>query len=351
MLKMKNLSLFAVSGLMVFLTACGGGTQTSAPAPSGDAKPSSDAKPAQGKIVLKLAHWLTEDAPQGKQFKKFAELVNQKTNGEVEVQVFPNSQLGNQRDILEGVKAGTIDMAKADDAYLASYVPEYSLYSLPFVFRDYDHLGKVLDSDVTKKLDQKLLEKTGLRSLGWSFGGFRYFCTTKEITGPDLKGMKIRVPESDVYVETVKALNGSPTPMPWGDVYNGMSTGVVEGLEAAPSDIYLQKFSEVAKYLLATNHIQASATTIINENKWKTIPEKDQKIIQESLMEAAKAEREETKQANEDAIKKMVDGGMKVDKVDNTQAFADKVKPLWDKVADKVGPDGKQILQDIINTK
>ncbi len=331
---------------MLFLVACGGGQSSS----NGSSNPDSSGNGNESgeKIVLKLGHWLTEDAPQGKQYTNFAKLVNEKTNGAVEVQVFPNGQLGNARDLLEGVISGTVDMTKADDAALASYVPEYGILSLPFIFEDYEHLGKVLDSEIAEQMDQKLLEKTNLVSLGWSFGGFRYFITDEEIIGPDLKGLKIRAPESDVYIDTIQALNGNATAMPWGEVYTGLETGVVSGLESAPSDLYLQKFYEEAKYLLATNHIQASATTVINQNKWDSIPEEYQTMILEAMREAIDIERAETEQANIDGVNAMVDEGLILNEVEDKQAFIDKVQPIWDKLITQV--EGAQDMIDQIQS-
>jgi len=301
------------------------------------------------KIVLRLGHWLTEEAPQGRQYANFAKFVSEKTNGRIEVQVFPNSQLGNQRDLIEGVIAGTVDMTKADDAYLANYIAAYGIFSLPFMFDGYEHLGKVLDSEITQELDKQLEEKTGLVSLGWSFGGFRYFTLKKPITEPDLQGMKIRVPESNVYIETIRLLNGNPVPMPWGEVYTGLETGVVEGMESAPSDIYLQKFFEVTGHLLATNHIQASATTVINKQKWESLSAEDQKILLEAMREAIEIERQETAKANEDAVKAMVAAGSQLHELSDRQAFIDKVKPLWDKVAQETN--GQAIIDKIQSMK
>ncbi|MCM3716304.1 TRAP transporter substrate-binding protein [Alkalihalobacillus oceani] len=341
-MKKSWLSLLLLGCLIGLLAACGGGETTTNNDDSDTASQEGNGGD-QEPIVLRLGHWLTEEAPQGKQYTNFANLVNEKTNGAVQVEVFPNSQLGNARDLLEGVISGTVDMTKADDAALASYVPEYGIYSLPFIFEDYEHLGNVLDSEITEEIDQKLLEETGLVSLGWSFGGFRYFITTEEVTGPDFNGLKIRAPESTVYIETIKLLNGNATPMPWGEVYTGLETGIISGLESAPSDLHLQKFYEETKYLLATNHIQASATTVINQDKWNSIPEEYQTIIKEAMREAIEIERTETEQANIDGVEAMVEEGLILNEVEDRQAFIDKVQPIWDSISNEI-----EGAQDII---
>jgi len=352
----KAIAILTAAALVFVLAACGGSSGSGGSSGNGGGSSPSASQGGQGggssggeKIVLRLGHWLTEEAPQGKQYNDFARIVNEKSNGRIEVQVFPNGQLGNQRDLIEGVIAGTVDMTKADDAYLTTYIPAYGIFSLPFIFEDYDHLGKVLDSEITQELDKQLEEKTGLVSLGWSFGGFRYFTLKKAITEPDLQGMKIRVPESDVYVETIKLLNGNPVPMPWGEVYTGLETGVVEGMESAPSDIYLQKFFEVTGHLLATNHIQASATTVISKKKWDSLSAEDQQLILEAMREAIEIERQETAQANEDAVKAMTDAGAQVHEVSDKQAFINTVKPLWDKVAQNTN--GQAIIDKIQSMK
>src|SRR5690606_26162964 len=116
-------------------------------------------------------------------------------------------------------------------------------------------------------------------------------------------------------------------------VYTGLETGVVSGLESAPADLYLQKFYEQSKYLLNTNHIQASATTVINQNKWNSLPEDAQQLILECMREAIELERAETEQANEEAVQKMVAEGLILHEVEDKQAFIDKVKPIWSEVA------------------
>jgi len=136
--------------------------------------------------------------------------------------------------------------------------------------------------------------------------------------------------------------------MPWGEVYTGLETGVINGLESAPSDLYLQKFYEESKYLLSSNHIQASASTVISEKKWNSIPEEYQKVIKECLDEAISIERKETETVNEEAVQKMVDEGLIVNEIEDKEAFINKVKPIWQKVADSV--DGGQAIVDEIQS-
>lgn len=330
MKKMTRLgSLTAIGVLGLTLAACGG-----------------DGGGEGDTITLRFGHWLTTDTPQGAQFEEFAELVNEGSDGRLNVEVFPNSQLGNQRDLLEGVAAGTLEMTKADDAYMSAYVPEYNLMSLPFLFEDYEHLGAVLDSDLVAGWDAQFLEKTGMRPLGWSFGGFRYFLTAKPVEDADLNRMTLRVPESDAYVETVKALNGNPTPMPWGEVYTGLETGVVEGLESAPSDLYFQKFYEQANYLLPTNHIQASATIVINDNVWQTIPEDLQQVIIDSAKESIDNERAATEEANMEAVDAMVAEGVELLTIEDRNVYVEKVKHIWADFADRL-EDGEAAIEQI----
>ncbi|HZK86292.1 MAG TPA: TRAP transporter substrate-binding protein [Desulfosporosinus sp.] len=302
------------------------------------------------KITLKLAHHMAIDGLQNVYTQKFADLVAKKTSDQVQIQILPASQLGSQREIIEGVKIGTIDMALADHAYLSNLVPEYGLLDLPFIFRDYDHLGKVLDGPIVKKMGEKLIQTQGIRPFDWMFVGFRYVITTKKPIKSisDFNGLKLRAPEAPVYINTIKALGARPTPIPWGEVYTSLQTNVVEGMESAPESIYSMKFYEVAKYLTKTDHIQVSIVPVINEKIWQGLKPEYQKAIQESITELIPAERKEAIKVADEDTKLMQDKGIQVFEIDK-QPLVDAVKPVWKEYGEKIN--AMDVIDQIVNTK
>lgn len=341
----KNMMVLFLVGILGILAACGLGAEESGEEVS-DTEESAEQN--QEKLTLSLAHWMTGNTPVGRQYEKLAELVQERTEGAVEIEVFPGGQLGNQRDILEGVQAGTIDMSKADDAYLANYIPEYGLFSLPFIFKNFDHLEAVLDSEITAELDEQLLSETGLRSLGWTYIGFRHFYLANEVqTLDDFKGMNIRAPEVDVYIDTISHLGANPTPMPWGEVYTALETGVVEGVEGEPADALDMNFHEVVDYVLLTDHIQVSSTIVINDQKWQSIPKEYQEVIMDAIEETTILQREEQAQAAQDALQKMEEDGAIITRFENIEELRNAVMPVWEKTGQKLN--AEHLIEKISN--
>lgn len=319
-----------VFGLLV--SGCGQNTQQNT---ANTPVAPSTTKSNDGVVTLKLAHHLASDDPVNIELQKFAQSVEQKTNGKVKIALFPGSQLGSEKQVLEGVKSGTIDIGMGDHAYLSNFVPSYGLLDMPFLYSDYNQLGKVLDGPAVKTMDNALLQKEGLRNLGWFFIGFRYFLTSKPIMSiSDFKGMKIRAPEAPVYIDTLKALGSNPTPIAWGEVYTSLQTHVVEGVEGAPMSLYSAKFYEVSKYMTKTNHIQVSIAPIINEKKWQSLKPEYQKAIQDALAPLIAEERANAEKINNDDAKLIEQKGVKVYDIDK-KPLIEAVKPIWAQYAQK----------------
>jgi tripartite ATP-independent transporter DctP family solute receptor len=286
-------------------------------------------------VSLNLAHHLGPDATTNIAYLELAEIVKEKTNNTLQISVFPNGQMGDAREVIEGVMLGTVDMGMASHALLSSHIPEYGIFDLPFMFSGYTHLGKVLDSDIVKEIDKKLLEQSGVRSLGWSFAGFRDVITrTKPIREfADFEGMKLRVPESTVYVETFKATEARPTPIPWGETYTALETGVVDGLENSPVSLTASKMYEPAKYYTVTGHMQSSHTIIINEEKWQSLSSEHQKAIEEAVAIIMPKAREAIQIEDQEAIDEMKEYGLEFIKIKDPENMVKAVNPIWNEYA------------------
>ena len=208
---------------------------------------------AQQPIVIKLGNvQATADIVQTG-LKKFADLVAERTKNQVQIQIFPASQLGTEQELLEGVQLGTVHMFEGSTGAAGRFLPDLEAFAAPFIWRDLDHMLKVVRGPIGQELAERLVKAKGMRVLdfGWLFGN-RYLTTkNKAIYKPeDLKGMKIRVQPTAIYLETIKAMGANPTTMDFKEVYLGLQSGVIDGQENPPFVIYNNKFFEVQKFLI-----------------------------------------------------------------------------------------------------
>lgn len=275
--------------------------------------------PASGDtVVLKLAHHTAIDSAYDVAIKHYADLIYERTDGRVKIEVYPAAQLGGERDVLEGLKLGTIDMTLNTSSLIMNITPEFGLLDLPFLFEDYDHARASLDGEPGQILADKLLEQNGIRMMAGWCSGFRVMMTTnKKIEKlEDFQGVKMRAPETPVYIDMFTALGANPTPIPYSEVYTAMQTGVVEGVEVAAEPMYTSKFHEVGKYIVRTNHIFSTICPLINEQKFQSLPEDVQQIMLDTMKEATDFEWEKFLEADEAALQAMVDSGCELNEID-----------------------------------
>jgi tripartite ATP-independent transporter DctP family solute receptor len=241
---------------------------------------------AMAATVLKLGHIAEPSNPYGQGADHFAKLVKDKSKGEIEVQVFPSSQLGTHKELIEGLIYGTVDMMLAGTAELGTFQTEVGLFDMPFLIKDRAHAYKALDS-VGMEL-AKPLEAKGVKLLGYMENGIRHMTNNvRPIKSPaDVKGLKIRVQNNKTYVELIKALGGSPTPMALAELYSAMQAGVVDGQENPSAHIYTKRFYEVQKHASLTGHSYAAEPVLMSVATWKKLTPAQQTIIQEAANEA-----------------------------------------------------------------
>lgn len=292
-----------------------------------------------GKVVLKLGHIAEPVHPYGKGADKFAELVKEKSDGEIIVKVFPSSQLGGQKDLIEGLIFGTVDMALVGTAVLGQFQPQMSLFDMPFLFQDREHTYKSLDTvgmDIGKALEPK-----GIKLLGYMENGIRHLTNNvREVKTPaDMEGLKIRVMTNKIYIEMMKSLGASPTPMAFGELYSAMQQGTVDGQENPSAHIWTKRFFEVQKYASKTAHSYAPEPLVMSMISWSRISPDQQKIIKEAAKEAIEWQRKYSTEKDEEYWKLIKDSGkIKVIEVDRSE-FMEATKPVYEKFASMVGQD------------
>lgn len=237
---------------------------------------------------LQLSHQLAATHSINVTAEKFAELVKAKSAGAMEIEVFPSASLGTERENLEALQTGTLDMAIIAVEFYPSYVEEAGVFVLPYMYDSYEHQTAALKGEAGKKLSQMILEKTDVKVLSYYSLAFRQVFTTKNPVNAveDIKGLKIRVPESPTYVNTFNLLGAAPTPVAWGETYTALETNVVGGLENTPESIYSASMHEVVKYMNITDHISAPTTFSISNEIFEELTEDQQKIVLEASQEA-----------------------------------------------------------------
>ena len=305
---------------------------------------------ASERITIRIASHQSSQSPHHWVLTEFKKRLETASKGSIEVKVFSDGQLGNARENLEGVQLGTVEMCLVDTGQATNLVPDYGLLTLPFIYRNYDHLNAVLKSDVVKKMDAKMVATQGLRPLGWYPDGLRVFITKDaKKTLADFKGTPLRSMESPVVVDTIKSLGASATPIAWNDVYMSLQTNVVAGMESAPSSILAMKFYEVNKNITVTEHINLGVTVIMGEKFFAKLPKEAQTSVIQVMSSVVEDQKARTVKQQEDALKSMESKGVKIYSIDKAP-LVEAVKPLWTKYAAKV-PDGENIVKAIVAVK
>jgi tripartite ATP-independent transporter DctP family solute receptor len=284
--------------------------------------------------TLRFGHMWPPTDVWGRGAQKFADLVKSRTNGKYEVKMFPSGQLGNEREMEEGLQVGNLDFTFGGSDVMSQFEPKMAVFALPFMFRDYDHSNAVLDGPVGKKVHEALRQK-GIRVLAAGAQGFRYVLTQKPINSvADMKNLKIRVPEGEVMLRLFQLIGASPVSIAWPETYMAAKNNVVDGLEGVPLVLLNFKMYETGKQVAKTRHVLATLNLVVSEKVFQALPADVQKIIEDSAKEAWRATRDEAKAGNEKAEAELAKLGVKFTSPD-VKPFQDAVRPYWNEWATK----------------
>jgi len=224
--------------------------------------------------------------------KVFKEEVENLSAGHITVDLYVAGQIYTQEAELAACREGTLDMSYYSDAWLAEFIPYLSMFSAVYTFSGYDHMNKVLNGEIGKRIFEEVAQKTGVRPLAAFYLGTRQLNVVEKVgpvrTPEDMKGVKLRTPASPTWIALGKALGGSPTPMSFGEVYMGLKTGAIEGQDNPLPTDKVAKFYEVTKYIILTDHVVNSVWPTINEKKWQSLSEIDQLLIRMAIEKARK---------------------------------------------------------------
>ncbi len=263
--------------------------------------------------------------------KYMGELLSQETDGRLGIQVFHSGQLGEEKDTIQQTQFGVIEMNRINLAPLNNIVPETQVPGLPFLFRDVEHMRKVMDGEIGDEM-LAAFEPHDMIGLAFYDSGARSFYNGKRAisTPEDMKGLKIRVQQSDLFIAMVEAMGGNPTPMPFGEVYSGLQTGVIDGAENNFPSYYNTRHFEVSKNYSLTEHSMSPEVLVMSKRTWDGLSAEDQALIRKSAKQSVTKMRELWDAFEIESRQAVVDGGAMINEVDK-QPFIDLMQPVYDK--------------------
>jgi tripartite ATP-independent transporter DctP family solute receptor len=247
---------------------------------------------ASAQVKLRYAHVGVANAPQTLYADEVAKLVRERTNGRVDIQVFPNSQLGGVGEMVDGVKSGAISMGHHDFASLGKIVSATAVFNTPFVYRDAEHSLRATNpanSPALQKINQELVDKGNMRIVGSFFQGTRQLTSKEKVLSPkDMQGKKYRGVPVKLWSSMITGMGAVATPVEVSELATALATGLVVGQENPLPNIYNLKLYEVQKYVMLTNHMQSVLAVFVNEKVWQSIPPGDRKIMEETMAEVGR---------------------------------------------------------------
>lgn len=294
-------------------------------------------------IVIKFSHVVAPDTPKGKGAEKFRELAEQYTGGKVKVEVYPNSQLYKDKEELEALQLGAVQMLAPSLAKFGPLgVKEFEVFDLPYMFPSYEALHKVTTGPIGKEM-LGLLEAKGITGLAFWDNGFKIMSANSPVTTPDdFLGLKMRIQSSKVLEAEMSALGAVPQVMAFSEVYQALQTGVVDGTENPPSNMFTQKMHEVQSHATLSNHGYLGYAVIVNKKFWDELPEDVRAGLDKAMAEATEYANGIAKEENDKALQAMKDAG-KTEFHELTdeerKAWVDALLPVHEEMADRIGAD------------
>lgn len=299
------------------------------------------ASAGEKKTIIRLGHPKATNSPIHRACELITKECLERSGGTLEVQIFPAGQIGFERDLVEGLTQDTIDAAWTSTALVGNFEEPLALFSLPYVFRSYEHVHNVVDSDIGQKILGDLLENWGIRTVGFFDQGFRHVWNNQKpiYKIEDVKGMKLRAPESPIYIDTFKLMGANVTILSWGETYTAVQTNVVAGLEQPMEAVVGNKYYEICKYGSFTYHMFAGGLMMIRESLFETLSPEHQKIFLEVCKLAEASSNQETRQIEDDFVKELKDNGMVLNDISPEEMgrFAQAMQPLYDKYSESLG--------------
>jgi tripartite ATP-independent transporter DctP family solute receptor len=298
---------------------------------------------------FRAAETQVPDYPTVQGLNQMAKLLDERSKGRLKIKVFANSALGSERDTIEQLKIGGLDMLRLSIAPLNNIVPETIVPSLPFVFRNEEHMHAALDGPVGEEI-LAAMAKQGIIGLAWYDDGPRSIYAKKPIKSlADMKGLKLRVQQSDLWVAMTEALGASPTPLPYGEVYTALTTGIIDAAENSVLSYDTSRHFEVAKNFSLTEHSLLPSVVVFSKMIWDRLPEADRELIRQAAKDSVPYQRKLAQERQAQARETLVGKGVQFVPVENRAEFVKAMTPVYDKFA--TTPELKSMIKRIEETK
>ncbi|WP_239496317.1 TRAP transporter substrate-binding protein [Salinicola peritrichatus] len=291
---------------------------------------------------LKFSIGLTQSSAQYRGLEYFKEIVEQRSDGHIHVELFHSAQLGDDLQAVSALQAGTLEMTAPSTSPLVNMFPQFAVFDLPFLFPTPEVADKVLDGEIG---DRMLKEATtnGLVAIGWAENGYRQLTDSKgAVSSPnDLDGLKIRTMQNPIHLDIWRTLGANPTPMSFAELFTALEQGVVDGQENPWITIQSSRFNEVQPYATETNHVYTPFITLVSERFWNRLPEGYQQLLVEAAKQMGTYERQVSRTLNDQIKQELKDEGMQITELspEQVKAFQDKLAPVYDEWRDKIGGD------------
>lgn len=304
---------------------------------------------AGAETVIRVAHTIAPDSHYHQGLLHLDTLLKERTNGELALEIYHSAQLGSERDAVEGVAMGTLEMTLVSSAPLANFTNKFMLFNLPFIVRDREKAYAWMDGPEGQKILDSLLEQN-IVGLGIWENGFRNLTNSKlAVMNPeDVQGLKIRLMENPIHVATFKTLGAYPVPMPFGELFTALQQKTVDGQENPLIIIYTSKFFEVQDYVSLTGHFYAPAVLLINKTFWdNTLTEEQRAIFKECEQEAKNWERQFSIKGDQELAAKLKEAGMEVLEPDKAK-WIEATKPVYEQFEEQIG---KAMIESFVNAQ
>ena len=294
--------------------------------------------PVVAQETLKMNISIRQNSHYGVAVDAFAREIEKRTNGRYKVQNFYSGALGAERESIEAIQLGTLDLTMTSTGPVPNFVPEVAILDIPFLFRDYAHARATLDGPIGQDMLVKF-ESKNLKALAWGENGFRHMTNNKRTVNvpDDLKGLKMRTMENPVHMQAYKAFGIIPTPMAFTEVFTALQQGTVDGQENPLSVISAGKFVQVQKYITLTGHVYSPALILMNKQKWDKLAPADKQAFTEAAKEAVKANRARIDEDERRVVSELKAGGMTVTENVDKSKFQAALAPTFVEFGKKFG--------------
>ena len=333
--------LFIVVGIIVmFSLASCGGSGSSGSSSAADSK-------AAAPLRFKTGITVSLNTIYGQGLVRIAEEIKKSTNGKVEVEVFGNAQLGNERDMLEGAQLGTIDMPTAANAVITNFVPQMAILDLPFLFLNIEKAHKVIDGKLGDMIAKELATKS-IHVLGWMDAGYRQFYSVKPVNkAADFKGLKVRTMENQIHISFFNALGAIGTPMPSGEQYTAFQQGTIDAAENGLTFILEGKYFEVTKNVTWTNHVFGFIAFMASDKAWKQIPDDLKPAVKDGALKGCAYERDLLQKSTETTVADLKKQGVTFHEID-FNSLRDTVAPAMSTFLNRIPKEWVDVFNDAV---